>query len=203
MGTQGTGELDCVAIAGLVKDGSSTSIHNLRADLATDTLQTMDYEHHEIHAGSHFYFTDARTISAASTDAIDYLIVAPDTTKWAHFIFDADGVAVTSYSLFEDCTKATSDFTAETVFNNDRNSATAATLAIYSAQSSTDGDGTLIYEYAGGASSAQSKTPTEARATRELILKQGKKYIFRVISGTASNLCNILFSWYEHTNVSL
>ena len=30
-------------------------------DNTTHTLQTIDYEHHEIHAGSHFFYTDSAT----------------------------------------------------------------------------------------------------------------------------------------------
>jgi len=215
MATTGTGKHGETAICGLATiktisvagDGTtSESLRNCRLDSSTQTLQTIEYEHHEIHAGSHFYVADSSTINEATTDAVDYLLVVPNTTKWPHVVFNVDGVAVTSVFLYEDCLQETSDgWTQLNVFNNNRNSSADATMEVwkYAGSSIPSSDfGDVIYSYASGATSMRSNTPMEARKDRELILCQGVKYVLRVLSGTASNLCNVLIYWYEHTDKS-
>lgn len=200
MSGTGTGKSDVVAISGLVSTGQ---VRNLRADLSTHTLQTIDYAHHEIHAGSHFYFTDANTVADASSDMVDYLIVVPDDTAWPHMLIQADGSAVTAFYLYEGADKASSDYTQATLFNSNRNSTDEATTTIFYKTGSGDATsdfGTLIYEYKGGATSAQSKSSSQTRSESELVMKQNTKYLFRIDSDTAANLCNVKFSWYEHTD---
>jgi hypothetical protein len=186
-------------------DGTETeSLENMRGDFATQMLGVEEFEELKINLGEHFYFTDTQTIAAASSDAVDYLIVAPDTSKWAHMKIDADGSLITSFALYEDVSNESSDgWTAETTYNNNRNSSADATLLIYSKEGSSDastdyGTGVPIWAYSGGIATEMSKMPT----INKLILGQGVKYVFRVISGSAANLCNLLFSWSEHTNES-
>jgi len=214
MGTHGTGKIDEATIIALVTnktishlgDGTEAeNMRNMRGDATTQSLITVDIEHSEIHAGDHFYFTDTQTINAASSDAVDYLLVVPNTSKWPHLTFDADGTQITAFYLFEDCTQASSDsgWIQETVFNNNRNSSNTPGMQIWSKAGSSDPSsdyGTLIWEYSSGLSTQQAKVPVIAREGRERILRQGIRYIFRVLSGSAGNLCNIIFRWYEHTN---
>lgn len=216
MANVSTGQEGVTAIAALVKnktigiagDGTATeSLENMMGDASTRVLSTLEYEHHEIHAGSHFYFTDPQTINAASSDAIDYLMVVPNTAKWPHMTFDVDGVAITSFALYEDVSNMSSDgWTQETPYNNNRNSSVDATMEIWSKVGSSDassdyGNGIPIFEYASGAATQQSRTPARVTASREIILGQGVKYVLRVISGSAGNLCNTFIRWYEHTNL--
>jgi hypothetical protein len=214
MANVSTGQEGVTALAALMRNktigiaGDSTAttgLENLYGDASTRVLSIIEYEHHEIHAGSHFFFTDANTINAASTDAVDYLLIVPNTTKWPHMVFEADGTAVTSFYLYEDVNVATSDgWTQMTAYNNNRNSSADPTMEIWrtigSATASSDYGEKPILEYSSGAASQQSKTPAAARAEREIILGQGVKYVFRLLSGTASNLCNVMFEWYEHIN---
>lgn len=193
-------------------DGESSSdCRNARGDATTNVLGQIDYEHMEIHNGDHYFLTDAQTINAGTSDAVDYLLVVPDTTKWVHMTIDADGSAKTAMYLYEDATVTpTSDgdytgWTTETGRNNNRNSGNTPGLAIYSKAGTSDassdyGDVITLYEYSGGSDTNQSRTPAAVRASREIILRQGIKYIYRVVSGTASNLCNVVFRWYEHVN---
>jgi hypothetical protein len=196
----GTNKAGATAIVGLV---ATDELRNLRADMSTHALQTIDYSHHEIHAGSHYFFTDANTVNAASTDYVDYLLVVPDTAEYPHMFFESDGSAITGFYLYEGANKASSDYIEATVYNNNRNSTDVATTGIFYKIGSGDATsdfGDLIYEYYGGATSGKSKIPSDTRQEAEIILKRNTKYIFRTISGTASNLVNVKFSWYEHTD---
>ena len=112
------------AVHVLFKDAAGNPIET---DDATWTLQTIDYEHHEIHAGSHFFYTDAVTLANAAVQ--DYLITTPDTAKWAHLIFSATGSAITTIQLYEGSDK--DGTTPQTIFNSDRNSLKTSVLTLY------------------------------------------------------------------------
>jgi hypothetical protein len=165
-------------------------------DRITRALNVIDYAHHEIHAGSHFLYTDAITLGAAATQ--DYLITVPDTTKWPHIIFILDGSAITQFDLYEDTDK--NGTTLQTVGNSNRNSANVAGVTVHKGTEGGSTDGTLIHTYKGGSATNQARGNAGTRNDEELILKQNTKYILRATSGTAGNLVNVNLSWYEHTN---
>jgi len=167
-----------------------------RIDASTHSMQVITYEHHEIHAGSHFFYTDSVELGSAGVQ--DYMITTPNTTKWAHMTFSATGSAITTVQLYEAGDR--NGTTAQTIRNSDRNSLTASVLTLHKAQSGGTTDGTLIWTMKSGSASAQSRAGLTANRSDEIILKQATKYILRVTSGTAANLTNVQLSWYEHTN---
>lgn len=166
-----------------------------RIDASTHSLQVIDYEHHEIHGGSAYFYTDSVELGNAGVQ--DYLLTTPDTTAWAHLTFQITGSAITQVQVYEAAGK--SGTTAQTTQNHNRNSANTSGLTIHKGTSGS-GDGTLIWQRKSGSAQGQSRTGVEATHTGEIILKQNTKYIFRITSGTAANLTNALFDWYEHTN---
>lgn len=169
----------------------------IRIDSATDTIQTIDYSHHETHAGSSFFYTDSVSVNSAGTQ--DYIVTTPNTTKWAHMTFQITGSAITQVQIYESSDRTGT--TLQTVFNHNRNSATANTTTIHKNQSSGTTDGTLIWQRKSGSATQQSRSGDEAHHSMEIILKQNTKYLFRITSGTDTNLTNVLFDWYEHTNI--
>jgi hypothetical protein len=173
-------------------DGSQYS----RIDLITGAIESIDYAHHEVHAGTHFFYTDSVTIASGSSQT--YMMTVPNTTKWPHMIIHLDGTAVTSLVITE---AADRDGTAEqTVFNNDRNSATTATMKIHKGVSGGTTNGTTIFTHASGTATNQSRDDTATGNGEEIILKQNTKYLLIITSGTNGNLVNVRFEWYEHTN---
>jgi len=167
-------------------------------DRSTQTQQVIAYEHHEIHSGSHFYYTEYDTVLDA-TDTMDILIVTPDTTKWGHLIFNVSAPLDTTVELFESSTHTNGS--QKTTFNSNRNSSNTATLALYA--SNDDGaDGTTIFGDSFGLSTGSGIGRVTAggssRGEREIELKQNTKYLFRVTSNTDGNKASIYFSWYEH-----
>lgn len=169
----------------------------LRLDKATNSIQTIDYEHHEIHAGSHFFYTDSVELDSAGVQ--DYLITTPDTTRWAHIIMLATGSAITQVQVYEGSDK--NGTTLQTVFNSDRNSLTAATVTIHKGTSGGTTDGTLVWQRKSGSAAGASRTGMETTRGGEKILKRNTKYIVRITSGTNDNLTNIQMDWYEHINI--
>lgn len=165
-------------------------------DSATNTLQTIDYPHHEIHSGSNFFYTDSNTLGSGVSN--DTMIITPDNTAWAHMTFMATGSAITTVEFFEDTDRTGTSL--KTSYNSNRNSSSTSGLSIYEGTSGGTTNGTLIWGMSSGSASGSSREGLTASHEGEIVLKQNTKYILRVSSGTASNLTNVQLSWYEHTN---
>lgn len=173
-----------------------TTYQTVRVDSATHSLQTIDYSHHEIHSGSHFMYTDCITLADAATQ--DYLITTPNTTEWSHMSFEINGSAITAIDVYEGSDKTGT--TLQTIFNNNRNSATTSVNTIHKGTSGGTTDGTKIWCHKSGSATNQSISGASSEQSSEIILKQNTKYIFRITSGTNDNLTNIALEWYEHTH---
>lgn len=172
-----------------------TTMQAPRLDSATHTLQTIDYAHHEVHAGSSFYYHDVIKLGNAGVQ--DYIITVPDTTKWPHFGLEIDyndSSGITQ--IFEATNKIGT--TLQTSFNRDRNSATTATTTIHKGQSGGSTDGTRIFWKRVGAGKQSGGISGTAE---ERILKRNTKYIIRLTNtATTDNNVTVVFRWYEHQN---
>jgi hypothetical protein len=78
---------------------SDTVSRAIRLDSSTHSLQTVSYEHHEIHGGSHYYIEGSTTL--ADTATLYAKIVAPDTGKWAHFTWQISSNGILTSNLYE------------------------------------------------------------------------------------------------------
>ena len=167
-----------------------------RLDGSTETMQSISYEHHEIHAGSHYFKTADATVGSGAT--VGYLLATPPGAKEVHLTFNATGSAITTITLVEDMTGASLKGTKGTIFNSDRNSANTSGCTFYTTVTG-DWSGTTIWKMASGSATNQSRAPSVNERRAELILESGVTYGFHFLSGTASNLTNLQMEWYEHT----
>ena len=192
-------------VTGIILLCVSVSAQNLvsrngNLDNNTQAVLAIDYEHHEVHAGSHFTFS-AIDADLDIIDTMAFIITTPNTTKWAHMIFLVNGQLATKVELLETTTRGLG--VTQLDYNNDRNSADTSGIAIC-IMGDGGSDGTVIFtdrfgidtgvgigKVAGGGAS---------RGTHEWILKQNTKYLFRVTSATDDNVASVGLSWYEHTN---
>ena len=165
-------------------------------DAATNSLQVLDYAHHEIHSGSHFLYTDHAEINEDGTQ--DYLITVPDSTKWPHMIFKMDGTLITKWQLYEGGDRVGT--TPQTLGNSNRNSTKTATVTVHKGTSGGTTYGNQIHIYKSGTATNKAVQGGQTRNDDELILKQNTKYILRVTSYSDGNLTNLHLSWYEHTD---
>jgi len=169
-------------------------------DSATGAVEVIDYAHHEVHSGSHFSFS-AYNDNLDTAGEWDFIVTTPDTTKWAHMIGSITGALQTLFEIYEDTTHTTD--AAQSVFNNNRNSATSAGVTIHTSNDDAS-DGTRIFvtsfgvDTGGGANKVTGGGST--RGDSEFILKQNTKYLFRTTSNSDDNNVNLILSWYEHTN---
>jgi len=162
-------------------------------DKSTWATTTIEYEHHEIHGGSHYYICDS--VSLGNAASIDLTVQTPNTSKWAHMLFAAEGTGKIQLQIFEG-----SDYDADGVLtaplNNNRNSDNSSSV-ILRANPTVNTDGSQIFNAVVGAN----KIAGSVTRSKEIILKQNTKYIFRITNGlTTANIVSWCGEWYEHTD---
>lgn len=181
---------------GLISDDQAKAV---RLDKGTHALETIDYAHHEIHAGSHFFANILTSISSAASFSIS--IHTPNTTKWPHMMFEVGGIYGTKIELFE--TAILTSGTAMTAVNSNRNSATAATITCTSSPTVTT-SGTLLltdqYGFSTGSGPSGLAGSGNTRSDNEIILKQNTVYLLKVTAVGSDNTVPITLEWYEHTD---
>ena len=58
----------------------------VRIDAATNSLQVIDYAHHEVHSGSHYYIQGFTTLASAAVLRVK--LVTPSGSNWIHFLYE-------------------------------------------------------------------------------------------------------------------
>lgn len=171
-------------------------------DSATNTLQIIDYEHHEIHSGSHFFIEEVGEL--AINTVYDIQFTTPDTTKWSHLTFKLDCESETEWYIYEGASVITAGTTVNPV-NNNRNSSTVSvnTVAMISNGSVTDANADTDVSGAtllgrGIIGSGKGNLGNDTRAN-EIILKQNTTYCLRAVA-VAAGYIDFNITWYEHTN---
>lgn len=161
-----------------------------RIDGVTGTLQAIEFEHHEIHDGDHFFYSDCIALASSATQ--DYMLTVPNDNVRKHFTFGVTGSGSITIAFFEGTDKTGT--TAQTIYNNDRDSTTTPGLTVHKGTSGGSTDGTDIHPDCGGAN----KQTGVIERQKEIILKTNTKYIMRITSGSANNNIATHFDWYEH-----
>ena len=186
--------MNAVIILGKTENWIESAI---RVDDKTRALVLIDTIHHEIHEGELFYSDNSDVL--ANGGVVNYLLTTPDSDKAIHLAYVVDGTAVTQIDLYEATDKA--GVASVNVFNANRLSSNPPTMTIKKGLNGGTTYGTLIKTHkSGSATGASSRTSASIRAG-EVILKKNTKYILRVTSGTADNLTNTKFEWYEHARL--
>lgn len=167
-------------------------------DASTEAIETIAYEHHEIHSGSHFYICDFDDLD--TSDTVDFAITTPDTTKWTHIIFEIAGTSKTEFYVYEDAT--VTGGTSTVPLNNNRNSANASGTVLVKNPTVNVLGAEIFSQSRGRAGTTPNAATSEGIVNRsnELVLKQNTTYIFRIVSGDDDNTVSYCGEWYEHTN---
>jgi len=167
----------------------------LKIDSTTNAIYTIDYEHHEIHEGDHYFIESFDTL--ASGDSLEFCVIVPDTTKRAHMIFEFSSQLLAQFYVYEGSTCTAGD--TATAYNNDRNSSNTSVLTITTG-GTVSAYGTLLEKqsFGSGTNPASARTGFGER-NREIILKNNTTYTFLFISGANNNIVDYNASWYEHT----
>jgi hypothetical protein len=172
-----------------------------RIDASTHAMQTIEYEHHEIHSGSHYFIDDV--VDLAINNVLDIQWTTPNTTQWAHLTFNLATEAETEWYAYEGVTINTPG-TAVTPPNSDRNSGNTSNATIATITNTSVANANADTAVAGATQIAHGivgagRNGGFERRDREIILKQNSIYSFRAIANAAGYI-NFVINWYEHTN---
>ena len=173
---------------------SDTTYQVPRIDVSSHSLVYVDFAHSKIHAGEHFMYTDCLELDSAATQV--YLLTTPNTTTLSHLSFSIEGSAITALDVYEGADRTGT--TAQTIFNNNRNSLNTSVNTLHKGVSGGTTDGTKIWCHKSGSATNQSLSGASSEQASEIILKQNTKYLLRVTSSTVDNLVNLKLGWYEN-----
>ena len=175
----------------------SGMVRPLRIDASTHSLQVIDYAHHEIHGGSHYYVQGFLQLDDEDTHYIK--LVTPNTAKWSHFIFNIQSTGICTSYLDEDATGGMTGGAGVTPINNNRNSAKTSGVTLTSGVTNATGYTTRLENDMWGAAGFKESIGGGSSREDELILKQNTVYLRTFISGADDNIIQFKASWYEHT----
>lgn len=181
-----------VAIAGSVNGRTE----DITVDEVTHALITIDYPHHEIHEGDHYYIEGWTMLNDG--DLIRVKLVTPDTATWAHFTWDITSGGVLETGLYEDASGGMAGGVGVTPLNNNRNSTKTSGMTITKGITAATNNGTLISIRKVGGTAFKSVTGGAADRTDEIILKRNTTYFRYFLSGSDDNIISFKATWYEH-----
>lgn len=198
-------------LRGLISD---TEAVTLRVDSSTNTLQTIDYAHHEIHGGSTFrvQHNDDAIPATASDGELVIAFKVPSGTKLPHMTWEFIHQGDMTMKVLEGVTFNASAGTDRAPKNSRRDSTTTsilqgnATGALVS-DYVTVGENSADAIYSGGtvislkrSYAAKSETASGSRPA-EVILKADTNYAFVLDNNEATAQGGqIRLEFYEHTD---
>lgn len=94
-------------------------IDQVRIDASTNSLQTVGYEHHEIHSGSHYYIEGTATLGDGGV--LRASIMTPDSDKESHFVWMISSNGVLTSALYENPVGGMANGDRITIHANNRN----------------------------------------------------------------------------------
>ena len=173
---------------------SDTETRIARLDASTNSIQTVNYRHHEIHSGSH-YFASGFDTGLGNGDTVEFVFTTPNTTTWIHMLFNFTFALGGNMIVYEGASGITGGTTLTPV-NNNRNSTNTSASTVVKDPTSITSDGTPIAAYQAGAN----KSSGFAAQNEEIVLKQNEIYLFRFTSTATGNSLSYTGEWYEHTD---
>jgi len=94
-------------------------------DNSANAIKVIEYEHHEIHSGSHYYIEGHTTLDdgdpVPATGTLYAKIVTPNSGKWAHFTWQISSNGILESSLWELPTGGMTGGKRATIHANNRN----------------------------------------------------------------------------------
>lgn len=180
-------------------------------DRSTFALTVVNYEHHEVHEGSHYNCSySVASVGALETpsDMMTLTFVTPNTTKWVHLIFVAICSSGARLRFIEGGTGGGASPTGNvSVYNSNRNSVNVSgILDLGSVANKISYDATLV---TGGISLVDviigaeglgtSFVAGSSRPEQEWVLKRNTQYQLSLYE-TDTVPGTLQMSWYEHAD---
>ena len=180
-----------------IYDEESGTYKGIAIDPTTGYPVTIDIGHHKVHEGEAFTVCDT---VACDTTTVKWMIVTPNTTKYAHLIFELSCIGEATYLVTGDADRTPG--TGVTEVNRRRVGTPAVsttTVTRTPTGGSTDG-ATILFSKRAGITGAGSKSieGSSARDINEWILKPNTKYVISITT-YASVYVTCQLDWYENS----
>jgi hypothetical protein len=98
---------------------NGTSWRRTRIDSSTDTTQTIDYAHHEVHSGSHYYVQGFKVLGLAEVFRVK--LDTHDSTKEVHFLYEITSSLALTTTFDEGCVGGMAGGLRPTIHASNRN----------------------------------------------------------------------------------
>lgn len=172
-----------------------------QGDGYTRGLLKVDYAHHEVHDGNHYFIRDV--VDQAINTVYDLQITVPSGDKWPHMLWTINAEAEVDFYVYEGVTIVNAGTTVPSV-NSNRNSLNTSILTIKSQVNSSVGDANADTATAGATEIGHQKAGDKntmgfSDREHEIILRADVDYCFRCVFTKAAYVAFDL-NWYEHTN---
>jgi len=178
--------------------GNVITIGPSQVDSTTGAILTVDYAHHEIHGGSHYYLSGYVLLQLG--DIFRTKVVTPDSAKWSHFIYKINSTGICSTTFDEDASGGMTGGAAAVPMNNNRNSANVSGMVFTGGVTAATAYITRLEDDMWGANGFKESIGGGSSRDDELILKQNTTYLRTTTSGSDDNIVQFKAAWYEHTN---
>ena len=194
---------------------NGTNFHEVRIDQSTRSLQTIEYEHHEVHSGSSFTCHFANNVTnIGEMTAIAFN--TPAGTKYIHLTITAAATGGASVGLYEAPSIDANEGTELAIYNHNRTmtentsivSSIVTTPVVNKATSYNETQAAnanistttpLLLKYVG--TGGKGAIGGESRGTAEFVLAASTQYVVLMTSLTNDDsVNNITLDWYEHTD---
>ena len=188
---------------GLISPGVKAAIP---LDASTRAQMIIDYSHHEIHGGSHYFNDESYDLPAA--DWIDIRFTTPDTAKWFHMLINVRTQEEGLFQLYENAPILVAG-TSLTAHNSNRNSIkTSGILNFDYIVNTTEANANLDTDISSATrlrnsllGSNQGNVSGQHRSDNEIIAKQNTAYLVRINNlVTSTRYVSWVLDWYEHTD---
>jgi hypothetical protein len=187
-------------------------------DKKTDSLKTIEFEHHAIHAGITFHCHYEHSVSG-DNEMVVIAFNTPDTTKLIHITAAAAVTNQSRLSIIEAPSIDVDEGTQLTIYNRNRsNSKTSVVSSIENPPvvnkvtsyddlqsaganiTTTDTLDSVVVGVSGGASPVSMGIGALTRAGSEWVLNKNTQYAFMVQNLSAhANVITLELNWYEIT----
>ena len=199
-----TTSIDNSLMKGLTSDTAEAEV---RIDSSTHAQTVIEYEHHEIHAGSMYSITTIDS-DLDDTAVLSVAFKTPNTTQYFHMLITARNTSSSIFNLLEGATVTAGTGTNALAYNHRRTSATPDTSTIISTKDaaahyatvgatiSADGT-TLVAQHLG---TGKNKGTGELRGADEYILAPNTVYVARITGLADNGDASLKVTYYQHTD---
>jgi len=164
----------------------------------------IDFVHHEIHEGDHYYIEGFTTLAedlGGDEGTLYVKLVTPNNTKWAHFRWEIVSSGILETNFYEGASGGMAGGSGVTPLNNNRNSTNTSGLVITSDVTVATSKGTRIGSKKVGGTGFKTAIGGSVDRSDEVMLKQNTIYFREFISGGADNIISFRAGWYEHVSL--